>query len=161
MIDLNPERALIAAVLKATARAVKDLPVVPDDLAEPRYATVWELALRLARQGADPDPVNVLAEARRSGVVVTAEQIHAMTVVLSNLLTADVSPTQLDWYARAVLDEAVRRHAQQAVEAVAATADKSIGAVVETLERELDAVRQLARRRHEAAQRPARLVVAS
>lgn len=161
MIDLlNPERVLIAAVLKASVNVVKGLPVVPDDLADPRYAAVWELASRLARQGADPDPVTVLAEARRSGVVVTAEQIHAMTVVLSNLLTADVTPTQLDWYARAVLDDAVRRRAQQAVETVAATADKSIGAVVETLERELDQVRQLARRRHEAAQRP-RLAVTS
>lgn len=75
-------------------------------------------------------------------------------------MTTDVIPAQLGWYALAVLDAAVRRRAQQAVENVAAVVDKSIGGTVETIERELDAVRQLARRRHKAAARP-RLAVAS
>lgn len=158
--ELDPERALIAAVLRASGRAVKDLPVVPGDLDDPRLAVVLDIALRPARHGATPDGATIWSEARRTGAVVGEHQARTLRDLLLDLVTTDVIPAQLSWYALGVLDAAVRRRAQQAVENVAAVVDKSIGTTVETIDRELDAVRQLAQRRHEAATRP-RLAVAS
>ncbi|MDP9429573.1 MAG: hypothetical protein M3P31_01005 [Actinomycetota bacterium] len=154
MIDLDPEGALVGALLHRPAPevlAALDL-IHDEDLDNPRLRVVAVLARQLAESGITPDPYTVLAHARATGTVMKPDAIRGLTRLLADVYGSCPVPASWRWYAVAVLDEALRRRCTEAATRLAQAADgESLESLLLVLDRETRAVRDVAERRAAAA----------
>ena len=115
----DPEHQLIGALMWLSAeRARPILELVPDTaIWRPTIRWAYQIIRSLVDEGCDPDPVVVLATARRQPCSEaidprqppTPGRHHRLAVYLANAYTQTVSPAAAATYARQVLDEAYRR----------------------------------------------------
>jgi replicative DNA helicase len=146
---LDPRWAFLGTVLHSDTRtATGALRIVyPDDLADPRLALVASIAGELAAEGIPPDPVAVLARARRDARVTGAEATHSLTLLLVDLSEARLVAESVWHYAGAVITDALRRRVAEAgVRFQQAAAPESLSSLLALVDAETDAVWALARR---------------
>lgn len=163
MIALDPERAFVGALLHISPRAMLAAftEMHLDDIADPQLHGVAQIAFSLASAGVRPDPIVVLDEARRSGIVGTEMQIKAMTTLLLELHANVPTASSVSHYAAAVLAEAVRNRARQAVTRIHEQIETgSLSNLMETIGTEAAAVRDVAERHQRATSGRRRLAVA-
>ncbi|MCW2897780.1 MAG: hypothetical protein JWO67_45 [Streptosporangiaceae bacterium] len=107
----TPEEAYdgILLGLDAAAAATAHSWLVPDDFADPSLAAIHTLVGALAGQGIAPDPTSVLALARSSGMLTTADSIAALAMQLADLYGCTAVAANVRYYAVGALADAYRR----------------------------------------------------
>ncbi|MBK9738727.1 MAG: hypothetical protein IPO93_04270 [Actinobacteria bacterium] len=123
LMHLAPERVIrLAGLVRAT------------DLADPRLQIVYAGIVRVAATGAQPDPAVVDAHLRTTGSIRTTDRAAVVSLIV-DLFTEVPLPAAAESYARAVVEEAVRRRVLEASERLRQAADGSgldtLAAVVE------------------------------
>lgn len=123
---VSPERALVGALLLLpVADGRRLLGVVrDDDPADPRLRTVLAAVRELVADDVRPDPVAVHARLRAEGRVTTAG-LAGLAVLLAELTSVESVPVPLAAraYARAVVEESVRRRVTEAADRLRQVAD--------------------------------------
>jgi replicative DNA helicase len=110
------ERAYLGCLLHLRGRdAVTALQLVDsDELIDPRHRTVLDAARAVVDQGADPDPVLVLGELRRSGLDTSFLDDKTAGVLLVELAEAAPAVVSVGHYARVIREHAWRRRVEEA-----------------------------------------------
>lgn len=125
---MNPlaERDYVGALMHLPADRVLALAqlVRADDLADPRLAIVYTGIVEVAVSGRNPDPALTDAYLREAGMVRASDRAAVVALIVD--LYAEVPlPGAAESYARAVVQEAVRRRVATAATRLAQSADHS------------------------------------
>jgi replicative DNA helicase len=117
------EAAVLGAAMLAPRHAAALLDdLAGDDFADPRHRDVHGAIRRLLAAAAPPDPVAVLGELRRSGVLPSTAD-RGPGNLLHDLLETCPVPAAAEHYRRIVREHAFRRRARQAGERIAQAAE--------------------------------------
>lgn len=152
MTLVDPERAYIGALLNLPLPRAADAAALVriDDLGDPQLQVVLEATQQLVADGIAPDPAAVLAHIRADGTVTGPAAVETIALLLLELYQDVAIPMSAPLYARAVLDEAVRRRCLEAGDRIRQAVEScGLEGLVELVQREADAV--LALYKHRAA----------
>jgi replicative DNA helicase len=141
--SVDPENAYVGALLHLPvdqARAAASL-VRVDDLGDPQLQVIFTAIGQLIAQGTPADPAATLAHLRAGGVVTGPVAVQAIAQLLIDLHTGVAMPASAPYYARGVLDEALRRRCVEAGTRIAQATERcSLDDLVELAQGEVDAV---------------------
>lgn len=120
------EAALLGAFLFMGTRAaqIMCLDLHEDDFADPRHRVVLVAVKAVVQAGVRPDPVAVLGELRRTGVLSATTDKSAGTFV-ADLLAAVPVPESAGYYARIVKEQSARRRMVEAAARIQQAAEGS------------------------------------
>jgi len=119
-----------------------------EDLADPRLRVVLQLVRDVAADGVAPDPVAVLAHARRTAAVSTTHATKQLAELLADLYAAVPLPGSVAVYAAGVLDAALRSRCALLGERIAQIAESAaLAELVRVVGAEVLAVLELRNRR--------------
>jgi replicative DNA helicase len=147
---LDAEVAFVGSLLHLPARTAADALalVTPEDFGDPQVAVIADVCHRLAASGIDPDPVAVLAYARRHGVLTGVDATRAAALLIAEVYAACPVPAAWRVYAAAVLDESLRRRCTVLATRVGQCAEGgSIDALLALIGTEIAEVRAVHQRR--------------
>ena len=120
------ERDFVGALMHQSAARVLALAgmVRAEDLADPRLGVVYSGVVSVAATGGRPDPATVDAYLREAGMVRGSDRAAVVALIVDLYATVPL-PGAVESYARAVVQEAVRRRVATAAERLAQAADCS------------------------------------
>ena len=119
------ETAVLGAAMLAPTQAASVLAgLTADDFTDPRYRDVFDAVRALLGDAAAPDPVAVLGQLRRTGVL-SATTDRSAGVLIHDLITSCPVPAGAREYRRIVVEHAYRRTARTAFERIAQAAESA------------------------------------
>jgi replicative DNA helicase len=132
---LEAEVAVLGCLLHLSAAEGASLAetLQDEDFTDPRHRAVLQAARTCLDEGAPADPVTVLGELRRSGAERSFTADRSAGVFLTELLQACPSETMAGWYARIVVEHAVRRRVLEAAQRVVQVVGEGAFEVVTSL----------------------------
>ncbi|MBQ0928538.1 hypothetical protein [Saccharopolyspora endophytica] len=148
--EFDPVRAFLGCLMCCSAERARELlaGMRPTDAGHGVREVVFELAVRVTAAGIAPDPQVLVAEARRRGLLATADR--AQSVAMWVFETYQRAPwPEAGWFLRtAVLEAAYRRavgeHAQRVVHAAATAPVEQLPGLVEPSDELVDLWQRLA-----------------
>lgn len=148
--DFDPVRTFLGCLMTCSAERARELlaGMRPADAGHGVRGIVFELAVRVTAAGIPPDPQVLVAEARRRGLLTTADKAHSVAMWVFETYRQAPWP-EAGWFLRtAVLEAAYRRavgeHAQRLAQAAQTAPVEQLPALVEPSDELVDLWQRLA-----------------
>ncbi|GAB3676454.1 hypothetical protein GCM10027597_15930 [Saccharopolyspora tripterygii] len=148
--EFDPVRTFLGCLMCCSAERARELlaGMRPTDAGHGVREVVFELAVRVTAAGIPPGPQVLVAEARRRGLLATADQVHSVAMWVFETYQQAPWP-EAGWFLRtAVLEAAYRRavgeHAQRLAQAAETASVEQLPALVEPSDELVDLWQRLA-----------------